>query len=138
MTTRSHLGARVLVIDDDPLFLRALARVLSEAGHAVRCVESVRQGVRAFGEASYDVVVTDVYMPDEDGLDALRQLRQARPDTSIIVLSGRLTGAFGTTLRDVVLHLGAAAALAKTSDAGSLVDLVERLASGPTLDFIAR
>lgn len=120
---------RILVIDDDPLLRRTLSRVLTKAGHSVTCAAAVREGMDAFSAGAFDVVVTDVYMPDEDGLDALRQLREIRPEIPVIVMSGRLTDEFGRTLHSMMLNLGAVAALAKGVDLKPLVELVARLAS---------
>jgi CheY-like chemotaxis protein len=119
--------SRVLIIDDEPMVRSVLSRALTGAGHAVSCVSSVREGVRAFAEGAYDVVVTDVYMPDEDGLDALRQLRQVQPDVCVVVFSGSLADSFGTTLSGVLLYLGATAALSKSGGFGPVVELVDRL-----------
>ncbi len=126
----STRGLRVLVIDDDPLVHRMLARSLTGAGHTVKCADCVKEGIRAFTETPFDVVITDIYMPDEDGLDALRQLREIRPSTPVIVLSGQLTDAFGVTLKSVVMSLGAFAAISKATDCHKVLELVEFLAGG--------
>ncbi len=123
-------GLRVLVIDDDPLVHRMLARALTSAGHTASCVESVREGLRAFPTGQFDAVITDIYMPDEDGLDALRQLRAASPTVPIIVLSGQLNDSFGTTLKGVVLNLGAFAAIPKDTNCLKVVEVLDRLVNG--------
>lgn len=123
---------RILVIDDDPLLRRTLGRVLTTAGHAVTCVATVRKGMEALRAGGIDVVVTDIYMPDEDGLDALRQLRAAWPETPVIVMSGRLADEFGQALEAMLLSLGAVAALTKGPDLSPLLEVVARHTPGPT------
>lgn len=118
--------ARILVIDDDPLLRRTLGRILTTAGHTVTCAATVRQGMEALLAGNIDVVVTDIYMPDEDGLDALRQLREARPETPVIVLSGRLADEFGQALEAMLLSLGAVATLTKGPDLSPLLEVVAR------------
>lgn len=114
---------RILLIDDDPLVRRSCARALQGAQHEVSSAETVREGLRAIEAYAFDLVVTDMYMPDEDGLDCLRQIRDLRPDLPVIVMSGQLSGEFGATLRTVALAMGAAATLGKSNSA-ELVALV--------------
>lgn len=118
---------RILLIDDDPLVRRSCARALQGARHEVSSAETVREGLRAIEASAFDLVVTDMYMPDEDGLDCLRQIRELRPDLPVIVMSGQLSGDFGATLQTVAMAMGAAATLGKSSNA-ALVELVETIA----------
>jgi DNA-binding NtrC family response regulator len=128
MEARLNPRVRVLVIDDDPLTRRALARVLSGAGHTVTSAECVRDAMRFLSEDEFDVVVTDMYMPDEDGLDALRQVREVRPEIPVVVFSGQLVDEFGLRLREMAVRLGASAAVPKSTDLKEIVEVVSRLA----------
>lgn len=118
---------RVLVIDDDPLVRRVVVRTLKHHGHAAESAESLNEGLRLLAVLSFDVVVTDMYMPDQDGLDTLRTLKALVPTVPVVVMSGQLVGAFGDTLRTVVGALGAAAALPKAGDYAELVRVIESL-----------
>ena len=80
--------ARVLVIDDEPQIHRFLGPALTAAGYDVERADTAAQGLRLLASRSPDLVLLDLGLPDQDGQDALRQLRQfsAAP---VIVLSAR-------------------------------------------------
>ena len=79
---------RVLVVDDEPVVTKSCRRVLTEAGYHVDTSESGQEGMsRALAE-DFDLVVTDLKMPDLDGMDLVRTLRSARPNTAIVVITG--------------------------------------------------
>jgi PAS domain S-box-containing protein len=84
---------RVLIIDDDPLLLKALQDALESDGHFVVATNSGREGVEAFcrAEASdeaFAIVITDLGMPNMDGRKVASALKSASPSTPIIMLTG--------------------------------------------------
>lgn len=82
---------RVLVVDDEPLVAKSCRRILADKGYEVETTLSGKEGMdRAFAK-DFDVVMTDLRMPDLDGMDLVRALRSQRPRTAIIVITG-----FGT------------------------------------------
>jgi two-component system, NtrC family, response regulator AtoC len=85
--TRAHL----LVVDDDPASCEAVAEALRAEGYAVETVQGGRAALALAKEQVFDVVVSDIRMPDLDGLGLLRGLREASPDASVILMT-----AFGT------------------------------------------
>ena len=84
--------ARVLLIDDDDLLRGVLAKTLGYAGHTV--VEAVdgQQGVELFRATPIDVVITDLIMPVQEGVETIIALRRDNPTLPIIAISGGLTG----------------------------------------------
>lgn len=105
-----------------------MARTLTHKGHEVETVESVREGIRALADSAFDLVITDMYMPDADGLDCLRQIRELSPSTPVIVMSGQLVGSFGIALKSMVKLVGAAGAISKSADITELLALIESVA----------
>jgi DNA-binding NtrC family response regulator len=100
--------ASILVADDDIGMREWLTAVLENAGY---CVFSAQDGLEARAVASrqaLEVVITDISMPNEEGLGLLQYMRRAYPGTKVIVLSGKDPDA----LDDAVL-LGAHAAFQK-------------------------
>jgi two-component system, OmpR family, KDP operon response regulator KdpE len=79
-------GARVLVVDDEPQFLRALATNLRGAGYDVEAVASAGEAITAAGLNSPDAVILDLVLPDGRGTDLCRELRQWS-EVPIIVIS---------------------------------------------------
>ena len=79
---------RVLVVDDEPVVTKSCRRVLTDAGFHVDTSQSGREGMsRALAE-DFDLVVTDLKMPDLDGMEVLRTLRSERPNTAIVIITG--------------------------------------------------
>lgn len=81
-------GARILVIDDEPGILRAVQTNLGRHGFRVDTASSGKNGLEAYARSRPDLVLLDLGLPDMDGLEVIREIRQ-RSDTPIIVLSAR-------------------------------------------------
>jgi len=79
---------RVLVVDDAPLFREYLTALLERAGIAADSVSNAQSALARLERESYDAVVTDVMMPDMDGVEFVRALRARRPDLPIVVATG--------------------------------------------------
>ena len=80
--------ARVLVIDDDEQMRGMLRDMLSSAGFEVQVAGDGKAGIRMFREAPPDLVVTDIMMPEVDGLETIKRLVSDFPDVKIIAISG--------------------------------------------------
>lgn len=114
--------AQILVIDDDPDIRELLKTTLESAGHRVVITENGSKGVQAFKEKRPDLVITDLFMPEQEGLETIKQLRMEHPDVSILAISGRPTGG---TMLTVAKRLGAKAVLQKPFLPEELLKLVE-------------
>ncbi len=79
---------RILAVEDDIFILDLISHILESAGHKTARASTAAEATALFGTASYDLVILDLTLPDEDGLTVARQIR-ARSDVPIIVLSGR-------------------------------------------------
>jgi DNA-binding NtrC family response regulator len=77
----------VLVIDDDPLIRRTLSGHLSKQGFDVQLAEEGEEGIRKFRESNPDVVLLDVRLPDIDGLEVLRQIRDLNKKTYVLMMT---------------------------------------------------
>ena len=80
--------ASILVVDDDPQIGKLLQKVLGRAGHEVVIAMNGNEGVRVFREGNFDLIITDLIMPEKEGLETIMELRQEFPDTKIIAMSG--------------------------------------------------
>jgi twitching motility two-component system response regulator PilH len=115
--------AEILVIDDEPQMRRLIARILTGAGHEVHEAENGRDGIGLFHRVHPALVITDIVMPDMEGLEMIRELHQEAPTIPILAISG---GGPPVYLR-AATGLGATAALAKPFGVAELLSVVERL-----------
>lgn len=79
---------RILVIDDDDQIRELIREVLERSGHTVFEADNGDAGIKMVGEETVDVVVTDIIMPDKDGLETITELRKSYPDIKIVAISG--------------------------------------------------
>src|SRR6266542_4026526 len=96
----SGIVPRILVIDDNELLRESAVRILSSAGYDVLGARSGAEGIRIWRESGADLVLTDVRMPDIDGLQLILELRAAAPRLPVILMSGD-PGISAHLLRDV-------------------------------------
>jgi DNA-binding NtrC family response regulator len=80
--------ARVLVMDDEEQLRDVLARALQHAGHEALQAENGADGMRMIKTQPVDLVVTDLVMPEMDGLEFIRELGRVRPGMRVIAISG--------------------------------------------------
>ncbi|MEO1004067.1 MAG: response regulator [Cyanobacteria bacterium J06638_7] len=80
---------RIWVVDDDPELRQMLATYLAEQGYEVRCLVDARQMLARLQGQRPDLVVLDLMLPGDDGLTALRRLRDDGDDLPVLMLTGR-------------------------------------------------
>jgi len=106
------LGGKVLIIDDDPALLRLMSMAFKAAGYSTVVADNGRKGVRMAGAHRPDLVVTDIVMPDLEGIGAIRAIKGAARPPKVIAISGAGRGR-GTDYLSWAKHLGADDVLAK-------------------------
>ena len=80
--------ARILVIDDDEAIRNMLRRILEHVGHDVDEAGDGDLGVRRCNERPADLVITDIIMPNKEGIQTIQELRRDNPQIKIIAISG--------------------------------------------------
>lgn len=118
-------GATVLVVDDDPSVRQALARLLAREGCTVLEAESGAQGLEAARLGSPHLVVTDVNMPEMNGIEFLLAIQEQDPGLPVIAISGGGRIPKDSLLQDADL-LGAVEVMAKPFEPSALVDAIRR------------
>jgi two-component system chemotaxis response regulator CheY len=122
-------AATVVVIDDHPEHLDYLAMLLRRAGYVVAAFNAAQAALDYAAQSPVDLVITDVFMPDLDGIEVLMALRRSFPDLPVIAVSG--VGPRSEPLfLGAMQHLGASAAFAKPVDDAALLSTVARLIGG--------
>lgn len=129
MSDASGARARVLVVEDDPDLRELWRQVLERAGFAVETSASGRDAAPRCRAERFDLVLTDIVMPDMDGFELLQQLARDVPTTAVIAISGG--GALGDrTYLKVAERLGARAVISKPVRVAQLLAAVEGVLAG--------
>jgi DNA-binding response OmpR family regulator len=115
--------ARVLVIDDDQQVRDLLRRILERAGHTVVDAADGAAGTAVQRSRPADLIITDIFMPGQDGLETILELRRAFTGVRIIAISGG-DHSGQMDLRKEALLLGASHALRKPFAPGELLAVV--------------
>jgi DNA-binding NtrC family response regulator len=120
---------KILVIDDEEDICEMTKLLLEKAGHEVTCTTDARLAARLLREQKFEAVITDMLMPDKDGLEVMSDVRRHHPEVRIIASSGG-----GRVSSDSYLHIarksGAHALLSKPFTMPELLASVEQ-AFGP-------
>ena len=120
------LERKILVIDDDAGVRDCVATGLRRVGHRVETASNGVDGLRRLADGQFDVVVSDVFMAECDGLEVLRKVRRALPHIRTVLMSGGSPSVPGNYL-SVARELGASAVLAKPFQAKDLLQVLNGL-----------
>jgi DNA-binding response OmpR family regulator len=115
--------ANVLVVDDDPDMRAVMMEALEGAGHETYSAANGQEGVRYAMAVELDLVIVDIFMPVQEGLETIRQLRRRAPRLPILAISGRNKAS--SPMLTVALQIGAVNVLEKPFDAQTLRAAVE-------------
>ena len=122
---------RVLLIEDDPELLKLMSKAFEGAGFDVVTAENGAQGLKLFDQAPADLVVTDMIMPEVEGVETILALCQRQPQPKIIAISGGFRGEPDDCLALARL-VGADQTLAKPFRSADLLFMAQALlAAGP-------
>ena len=119
--------ARILVIDDDELVLESVQIVLEDDGHEVGVAENGKVGLELLGQQRFDLVITDIFMPEKEGIETLIDIKQADQSIRVLVISGGGRDAEQIMYLEQAEMLGADATLAKPFLTSELKQAVNRL-----------
>src|SRR5438034_2288602 len=88
MTKNKSQDVRILVVDDEPMMSDSLRQHLVEEGYSVDTAASGAEAIDLFDGGAHHLVICDVQLPDMDGLTLLRHMKDAKPNTEVIVVTG--------------------------------------------------
>jgi DNA-binding response OmpR family regulator len=114
---------RILLVDDERALLTALATILEQSGFQVFTAQSGREARAIAIEHPIDLLITDLNMPDEDGIEVIRRLKKQHRQLKIIAMSGT----FGPDIFQAAKILGADATLSKPMTVAKLLDCIRKL-----------
>ncbi len=116
--------AKIVIVDDEPTFRRVLCAKLRSVGHTVLEAGDGKQGEKIILEEHPDLILLDVWMPEQDGIATIVNIRKHAPKVKIIVMSGAPTAA-GLRLFEIAGTLGASATLEKPFSPDALLAAVD-------------
>jgi len=117
------INGRILVVDDEEVVRIALRERLEHDGHQVVEASNGTKAIQRLDEDAFDIVITDILMPEKDGLDTLQHVRKTQPDARVIVI----TGAGNTLHLDNARGLGASRVFEKPLRLGEIAESVKEL-----------
>jgi DNA-binding NtrC family response regulator len=122
--------ARILIIDDEEDIRLTVRLALESMGHEVTEAVNGNEGLSRFSAEKNDLVITDILMPDKEGIETIIELRKMRPDLKIIVMSGggRINA---THVLETAKGFGADFALKKPFSIDALCSTVDSCLAGP-------
>jgi CheY-like chemotaxis protein/anti-sigma regulatory factor (Ser/Thr protein kinase) len=121
-SAREKIKGNILLIDDDESILRLLSKILIAEGHEVTTVMSGSEAIELFRDKQFNLVITDMYMPELDGLDVIRNLKDINLNTPIIVLTA--AGSVGNVVQS--LKLGAFNYMTKPFNVADVCEIVQK------------
>jgi len=83
----AEVAARILIVDDEPPVLQAVRGVIEQMGHQIREANDGAQAIAALESETFDLVVTDLRMPNQDGFAVVRRARELPARTPAVVLT---------------------------------------------------
>src|SRR5271169_1523093 len=116
---------RILIIDDEEIIRESCRRVIEPAGYEVRTAKEGREGLQLLNAGRVDLVLTDLKMPDIDGIEVLIKIKENWPDTQVIIMTGY--GTVNTAVR--AMKMGVFDYIEKPFSPDDLLALVDRALS---------
>ena len=111
-------------MEDDADISALYKRLLEKVGHDVTEATDGNIGIALFRQTPFDLIITDIIMPEKEGLETIMELRRDFPDVKIIAISGGGKSMSGTTCLHLAKHLGAVKTLAKPLGKQELLNTV--------------
>lgn len=123
LTGPEHAVGKILVVDDDEAILILLSEILTQVGYEVSTAQDGGKALRMAQMQSFDLLLTDLVMPDRDGIEVIQSIRKQQPKLRIIAISG----AFGGSMLRAAELLGAQATLPKPCTSTHLLTTIREV-----------
>ncbi len=113
---------RVLLVDDEEDFVESLAERMDMRGISVTTATTAKKALELIEKETFDAIVLDLLMPEMDGIETLKAIKERRPDTQVVLLTGHATVSKGVE----AMKLGAADVMEKPADIAALTERVHK------------
>jgi CheY-like chemotaxis protein len=118
---------KILIVDDNADQRGMLKLFLELEGFEIAVAGNGDEALAALAAQPFDVLITDLFMPEKDGIETIAEVKKRAPKTRIVALSGRISQ-HGSDYLSVAREIGADAALRKSADPQELVAILRRFA----------
>ncbi|MFP4556544.1 MAG: response regulator [Bacteroidales bacterium] len=125
---------RILVIDDDPIMRETIRDILEFENFSVCEAKDGRDGMSCLQKEQFDMIVTDVLMPEKDGIEVIIEAKKKQPQIQIVAVSGGGYISAENYLK-MASDLGASAIVVKPFDIDMFIDKVNSLLYGKMLEL---
>jgi len=123
--------ATILIVDDEKGIRDLLRKALEKVGYQVKDAESGKEGIELYRNAPTDLVIMDILMPGQDGLESIRCLRSEFPDAKIIAITGGCVQLGAMWILEMTLMLGARRTFSKPFQLPTILKAVEEELQAP-------
>ena len=120
MNSNDAKVARVLVVDDDAAVRELVAAMLESGGYPVAVASNGREALAMLASDGFEVIITDLVMPEQEGIETIKLIRRDYPAVKVIAMSG----AFGGDYLRIAGYLGAHGTIAKPLRIQTVLDTV--------------
>jgi YesN/AraC family two-component response regulator len=119
--------ARILIVDDEEMFRKMLRQMLEMAGYEVTEAAEGGQAISLFRDKPADLVITDIFMPEKEGIATIQEMKRDFPGLKIIAVSGGGSKLCGFEYLQFAESVGADRTLSKPFDRQEILDAIESL-----------
>lgn len=118
--------AKILIIEDDEKFRKMLRQMLERAGYEIEEAPNGEEGIKLYTEKPTDLIITDIFMPEKEGIETIIEIKRDFPNAKIIAISGGgRTRAFG--FLDQVKSLGVERTFTKPFERNVIIESIQEL-----------
>jgi len=117
---------KILIVDDEPLILMSWENSLTSAGYDVKTAYNGKEAIKISEKEKPDIVITDLIMPEMNGIELCRRIKKISPETEVVLISGHPAEIFNYQ-KDFVNAGGRESLLQKPLSIDEMIDAVEAI-----------
>jgi CheY-like chemotaxis protein len=119
---------KILIIDDDELYRAIICKALRAEGYETFVSPDGQSAMNSYKDLKFDLVITDIFMPEKDGIEVIEEIKEVHPHMKVVAISGNAAAGHGTFL-ELAQTCGADAVLEKPFTPEQLLEKIQALAS---------
>jgi CheY-like chemotaxis protein len=118
--------ARLLIVDDEPSIRRIIQLMLKNSGHELFTASNGREAMQILNKEPIDLILLDVVMPEQGGLETIMQIRNGYPDVKLIIISGKVP-VDNDAFRNLIEQYGVARVFDKPFEKEDIMQAIDEL-----------